>query len=193
GLWGERAWGFIDGPLEGTREFFSAVDYDRYVSYAPWIHAAVSFQRFTGQRVLELGCGMGTDLAQFAKGGSRVIGVDLTPRHLRIAADRMRHERIEGPLIRADVEWLPFRDGCVDVVYSFGVLHHTPDIATALGESWRVLRPGGRIILALYNRNSLFFWYWLVCRADGLVRYGYRRHVAMIEKGASDAVPLVRV
>src|SRR5262249_20015611 len=38
-----------------------------------------------------------------------------------------------------------------------------------------------------------FFWYWLVCRADGLVRYGYRRHVAMIERGASDAVPLVRV
>jgi ubiquinone/menaquinone biosynthesis C-methylase UbiE len=119
---------------------------------------AIGFDRHPGRRLLEIGFGTGTDLLQFAKGGARVTGVDLTPRSIDIAQRRFEVYGLEGQFLIGDGEYLSFPDESFDVVYSFGVLHHTPDTARAIREVHRVLRPGGEAIVMLYNKSSLAYW-----------------------------------
>ena len=113
-----------------------------------------------------------------------------------------RRFEIEGLVtrpVRGDAETLPFSDRSFDVVYSYGVLHHTPRTQEAIDEIRRVLRPGGLAIVGLYHKHSAFYW---ICTMllrgvirGGLWRKGYRRLLADIEHRSadSDAVPLVKV
>ena len=88
--WSEDPCGAIYGREQefGTREFFDAVEQHRYAEYAPWMPKVMGFNDFAGARLLEVGCGMGTDLLQFARGGAKVTGVDLTPRSMLASARR---------------------------------------------------------------------------------------------------------
>src|SRR5437899_6789299 len=142
----------------GTREFFYEVERHRYQEYAPWMPALMGFDQFAGQRLLEVGCGMGTDLLQFARGGAKVTGVDLTPRSIEISRRHLLVYDQCGDFAITDAERLPFADESFDVVYSNGVLHHTPDTAGAVREIHRVLTPGGLARVMLYHRRSFAFW-----------------------------------
>lgn len=142
----------------GTPAYFDAIAHERYNVYAPWMTEVIGFDRFAGRRLLEVGFGTGTDLLQFARGGASVTGVDLTPRSIDIAQRRFNVYGLEGQFLIGDGEYLSFPDQSFDVVYSFGVLHHTPDTARAIREVHRVLRPGGEAIVMLYNRSSLAYW-----------------------------------
>jgi len=183
----------------GSRAFFRGIEDHRYDVYAPWLKEAVGFQSFAGRRVLEIGPGLGTDHAQFARAGARLYAIDLTATHLALTRQRFALETLETRLARADAELLPFVDASFDVVYSFGVLHHTPDTQKAVEEARRVLRPGGLAIISLYHRHSAFHWIATVlCRGirrGELWTRGYRRLLADIEHGARDsgAEPLVKV
>jgi SAM-dependent methyltransferase len=148
----------------GTREFFDEVERYRYREYAPWMPRLMGFDQFRDARLLEIGCGMGTDLLQFARGGAHCVGVDLTPRSVEITRHRFRLYGASGAFMISDGEHLPFSDRSFDVVYSNGVLHHTPDTAGAIGEVHRVLRPGGVAKVMLYHRNSLNYWFEIVIR-----------------------------
>ena len=198
-LWEADPCGLPAGEIsENTPEFFAAVDGERYGRYAPWLPDAIGFSQFAGQRVLEVGCGMGSDLAQFWRGGAVALGIDLVPRHLNIAKRRVVYEGSPVRLARSDAEQLPFKDSSVDAVYSFGVLHHTPHIEVAIDEIWRVLKPGGLAIIGLYHRNSVFYWFFTIflrgILKGVLFRRGYRRLLADIESHRhSDALPLVQV
>jgi SAM-dependent methyltransferase len=148
----------------GTREFFDAVERHRYQEYAPWMPAVMGFNDFPGKRLLEVGCGMGTDLLQFARGGAAVTGIDLTPRSIEISRQHLRLYDQRGDFANADCERLPFADQSFDVVYSNGVIHHTPDTVAAVQEIHRVLRPGGTARVMLYHRGSLAYWLQLFFR-----------------------------
>jgi SAM-dependent methyltransferase len=148
----------------GTREFFDAIERHRYSEYAPWMPQVMGFDQFRGARLLEIGCGMGTDLLQFARGGARCTGVDLTPRSVEITRRRFALYGLSGAFMITDGERLPFASESFDVVYSNGVLHHTPDTAGAIREVHRVLRPGGTAKVMLYHRNSLNYWFEIVLR-----------------------------
>ncbi|MCS7177282.1 MAG: class I SAM-dependent methyltransferase [Candidatus Kapabacteria bacterium] len=141
----------------GTSEFFTEVERFRY-AVQPFMHRLIGFHRYAGKRVLEIGCGLGTDLLQFARGGATVTGIDLSPQSVELARQHFELRGQEGTFLVADVEQLPFPDNTFDVVYSFGVLHHTPNIQHALAEIYRVLVPGGEVILMLYHRHSLHVW-----------------------------------
>jgi SAM-dependent methyltransferase len=147
-----------------TREFFDAVERHRYHEYAPWMPHVMGFDQFAGKRLLEVGCGMGTDLLQFARGGARVTGVDLTPRSIETSRKHLQLYDRTGDFAITDAETLPFADKSFDVVYSNGVLHHTPDTAGAVREIHRVLRPGGLARVMLYHRNSWNYWFDIVAR-----------------------------
>lgn len=153
----------------GTREFFDTVERHRYTEYAPWMADVMGFDDFAGKRLLEVGCGMGTDLLQFARGGARVTGVDLTPRSIEISRHHLTLYEQRGDFAVTDAEKLPFEDESFDVVYSNGVLHHTPDTAGAVREIHRVLRPGGLARVMLYHRNSWNYWFEIVLHR-GLLR-----------------------
>src|SRR5438132_9591777 len=126
---------FSDAEM-GTREFFERVEAHRYSK--EWhIPGAANFSSATGLRVLEIGCGMGTDGAQFAKAGADYTGVDLTEAAIDLARKRFAVSGLKGEFCVSDAEKLDFADGSFDVVYSHGVLHHTPDIAAAVDEIHR--------------------------------------------------------
>jgi SAM-dependent methyltransferase len=143
---------FNDAEM-GTREFFQRVEAHRYAK--EWhIPAAADFASARGLRVLEIGCGLGTDGAQFAAAGADYTGVDLTEAATELARKRFQLFDLRGEFRVADAENLDFADESFDLIYSHGVLHHTPDTARAVHEIHRVLRPGGRAIVMLYHRDS---------------------------------------
>jgi len=125
---------------------------DTRYSWYPWLYEAAEFRRHQGEDVLEIGCGTGCDLLQFARHGARAMGVDVTPEHLRLARERVagRAEVREG-----DATALPFPDQSFDYVYSHGVLHHIDQPRKVVEEIFRVLRPGGRFNVQVYA-----FWSW---------------------------------
>jgi SAM-dependent methyltransferase len=156
-FWQEHPCGtkFADAA-EGSRRFFELVEQHRYQK--EWhIPTAADFQSSSGLRVLEIGCGLGTDGAQFAKAGADYTGVDLTEAAVELARKRFELFDLPGKFRTADAEQLDFPDESFDVVYSHGVLHHTPDIHSAVREIRRVLRPGGEARVMLYHRDSYNF------------------------------------
>jgi len=143
---------FSDAEM-GTPEFFERVEAHRYTK--EWhIPEAADFAGARGLRVLEIGCGMGTDGAQFAQAGAHYTGIDLTEAAIELARKRFELSGLEGEFRVADAEHLDFADNSFDRVYSHGVLHHTPDTARAVAEIHRVLKPGGRAAVMLYHRGS---------------------------------------
>lgn len=183
----------------GTREFFDEIERHRYSEYGGWMPRLMGFQNFRDARLLEVGCGMGTDLLQFSRGGARCVGIDLTPRSIEITQHRFNLYDADGAFMISDGEHLPFRDESFDVVYSNGVLHHTPDTEGAIREVHRVLRPGGVAKVMLYHRNSLNYWIEIVLRRGVLGAEFLRGRSSeeimsrVIEFSDHEARPLVKV
>lgn len=137
----------------GTRRFYELVEAHRYTK--EWhIPIAADFTSARGLKVLEIGCGLGTDGAQFAEAGADYTGVDLTNAAVDLARKRFELFGLAGKIQTADAEKLDFPSESFDLVYSHGVLHHTPETAKAISEIHRVLRPGGRAVVMLYHRDS---------------------------------------
>jgi SAM-dependent methyltransferase len=153
-FWQEHPCGtkFADAQ-PGSRRFYELVEAHRYEK--EWhIPAAAGFTNSKDLDVLEIGCGLGTDGAQFAQAGANYTGIDLTEAAVDLARRRFELFNLPGKFRVADAEQLDFPDNSFDLVYSHGVLHHTPDTAAAVREIHRVLRPGGRAVVMLYHRDS---------------------------------------
>lgn len=137
----------------GSREFFADLDEYRFdkLRYLPEL---VDFAGFRGQRLLEIGCGIGTDLARFARGGAEVTGLDLSQTAIDLAGRNFAHLGLTGDLRVADGEHLPFPDASFDVVYGHGVLQYAAAPERIIAEAHRVLKPGGQGIFMVYNRIS---------------------------------------
>jgi SAM-dependent methyltransferase len=140
---------------EGTSEFFAEVERTR-TELEPFIDHYARFDETRGHDVLEIGVGLGTDFIRFARAGARLTGVDLTERAVDLVRRRLDLEGLDATLLVADAEALPFEDAGFDTVYSWGVLHHTPDPPAAIREAIRVTRPGGRVCVMLYASRSWF-------------------------------------
>jgi len=178
----------------GTPESFAQVEAYRYADQ-PWMHETFRFERFAGQRVLEIGVGLGTDHLQFARAGAKMTGIDLTDRCIDLTRRRFEQEGLHSDLRIMDAEALEFDDDAFDVVYSFGVLHHIPSTEHAFREVRRVLRPGGVFLGALYSRESYFY---ARVRLERLLRAEWRHEsledrLSRIEYSTSDAKPYVRL
>jgi ubiquinone/menaquinone biosynthesis C-methylase UbiE len=143
---------FADGQ-PGTLAFYRTLDEHRYRVH-PKLLSAVGFEKTNGLRVLEIGCGCGSEAERFARAGAHYTAVDLTNAALNLTKERFRLFGLQGKFMQGDAENLPFADGSFDFVYSHGVLHHTPDTAQAIREVYRVLSPGGRAAIMLYHRDS---------------------------------------
>jgi ubiquinone/menaquinone biosynthesis C-methylase UbiE len=137
-----------------TFKYFEAIS-ERRNKLEPFIADYAQFNRWAGKRVLEVGCGAGSDLLRFAKVGALITGVDLSPRSASLAKTRLRLYNCAGSVLVADAEQLPFKTDSFDLVYSWGVLHHTPDTERAIKEVHRLTKPGGSICIMLYHRHSL--------------------------------------
>ena len=128
-----------------------------------YMYESFGFQDFKGQRVLEVGCGSGLDAIEFAKNGAIVTAVDITDN----AIQQTMQNSIEAgvsitvmPTLQS--QFLPFPNDSFDLVYSFGVLHHIPDVEVMLQEIRRVLKPCGKFMGMVYNKDSLLFAYSII-------------------------------
>ena len=154
--WNERIHDLemTDQPV-WTLGFFDDLDEYRFdkLRYLPRL---VEFDGYRDRRLLEVGCGIGTDLVRFARGGARVTGVDLAQRSIELAtANFALHGLGERADLRvANGEALPFADDSFEVVYGHGVLQYTADARRMIDECRRVLAPGGEAIFMVYNRVS---------------------------------------
>lgn len=164
----------------GSREFYDAAEALRYEYHyhLPPLFDKVA-REYPGGKLLEVGCSMGNDTIQFARRGMQVTGVDLTEAAIELIRKRFEMYSESGDFRVADAENLPFDDDSFDVVYSFGVLHHTPDTAGAIEEVRRVLRPGGTAYIMLYNTRSLN---WLAHKLTGVPYDGSKQDPCPVEK-----------
>ena len=144
-----------------SREAYLAQSRKRY-ALEPYIEQFADFGSAKGKRVLEVGVGLGADHQRFAAAGAELSGVDLTPRAIEHTRRRFLALGLDSKLSVGDAENLGFGDGTFDIVYSWGVLHHSPDTPKALFEVWRVLRPGGIAKIMIYHKWSLVgYMLWL--------------------------------
>jgi ubiquinone/menaquinone biosynthesis C-methylase UbiE len=136
-------------------------------------------KQYPNGHLLEVGCSMGTDLLQLARLGFQVTGIDLTTAGIKLAQQRFTMYGLTADLHVDDAENLSFDNETFDVVYSFGVLHHTPNTEESVKEIWRVLRKGGTAVVMLYHRHSLNY---VAHQLTGIPADGSR----------SDPVPIAR-
>ncbi len=138
----------------GTREWYARIEEHRY-SLEPFIHSLAQFPRHHGKRLLEVGVGAGTDHLQWARAGAECHGVDLTDAAIQTTREHLGLYGFRSDLQRIDAELLPFQDQTFDVVYSWGVIHHTENPERIVREIHRVLRPEGLFIGMMYGRHSV--------------------------------------
>ena len=121
----------------------------------PYIADFARFEEARGSVVLEIGVGLGADHQKFAQAGAQLHGIDLTQRAVDHTRTRLAQFGVSSDLMVGDAENLAFPDGTFDLVYSWGVLHHSPDTPKAIGEVHRVLRAGGAARIMIYHKWSL--------------------------------------
>lgn len=137
-----------------SRESYEAHSAMRY-RLEPEILAFARFGDAAGKDVLEIGVGLGADHANFAKHGARLTGIDLTDRAIEHTKRRLEKFGLKSNLAIGDAENLPFRSASFDMVYSWGVLHHSPNTKISIEEVHRVLRPGGVAKIMIYHKYSM--------------------------------------
>ncbi len=153
----ELAQRYIKGEKFLSPEYCAAALSHRYGLY-PFIPEFAQFERWAGKRVLEVGCGQGADLSQFALAGAETFGCDLTAKHCRISRDFVCAAGGHAAVVQADARALPYPSNAFDLVYSFGVLLLVPDLERAVAEIHRVLKPGGTVAVMFYNRQSIHYF-----------------------------------
>jgi 2-polyprenyl-3-methyl-5-hydroxy-6-metoxy-1,4-benzoquinol methylase len=156
--WDHRPCNVRHSPLTiGTREYFDAVEERKYFveSHIPGF---ADFEGNRGKKVLEIGCGMGTDTMNFARHGCNITAVDLSSASLDLARKRAEVYGLQSQIIfvNANAEELskhvpvePY-----DLIYSFGVIQHSPNPRAIVEEILKYTRPGTEVKMMLYHRFS---------------------------------------
>lgn len=147
-----------DFYAEIDRRFFSAV-----ALYAPckgipfdWL---IDFDSLPMKNVLEIGVGSGSHAQLLAAHAKSFVGIDLTEYAVRSTSERMRVFGLSGTIMQMDAEQLQFPDNSFDLIWTWGVIHHSANTRKVLEEMHRVLRPGGEALVMVYHRT---FWEYYV-------------------------------
>ena len=143
----------ISTAQPGTPQFFADLDQYHFEKLHHLLRL-IDFDAYRGKRVLDVGCGAGTDLARFARGGALVTGVDISTAAIELARKNFEQQGLQADLRVADGEQLPFDANTFDLVFAHGVIQYTPSTQQIVDECRRVLKPGGEAIFQVYNRVS---------------------------------------
>ncbi|HYG74489.1 MAG TPA: class I SAM-dependent methyltransferase [Planctomycetota bacterium] len=198
-VWGATPAGSAHAPefQPGTRDFFERVIAKRSTEELPFLYEVVPFASFAGKRVLELGCGAGYDAYEICRNKAVYTGIDLTPQNIERTRKHLELFGYTPTVQHGDAENLTFGDAQFDIIFSNGVLHHTPDMEKSFREACRVTKPGGEFWVILYHKHSIFYWLsmflWdhILCR--GYKERTFAERMSMIEGSTSGKFPLVNV
>ena len=155
--WQAQPCGTRELPAADRRAFFRQLEQERY-EVEPYLKGFAQFQRGKDLRLLEIGVGAGTDFINWVRHGAHATGLDLTEQGVALTRERLALEGLSAQVQVGDAENLPFPDASFDLVFSYGVLHHSPDTPKAIAEVLRVLVPGGRALIMIYHVPSWTGW-----------------------------------
>ncbi|MFZ0686716.1 MAG: class I SAM-dependent methyltransferase [Terriglobales bacterium] len=151
---------------EFSKEFFTEIDrrfFDAVELYAPckkipfdWL---IDFDTLKTKDVLEIGVGNGSHAQLLAERAKSFSGIDLTEYAVKSTTERIRVFELGGKVLRMDAEQMQFPDSSFDLIWTWGVIHHSANTRKILEEMHRVLRPGGEAIVMVYHRT---FWEYYV-------------------------------
>jgi SAM-dependent methyltransferase len=160
--WNNRPCNIRHSNLEvGTKEYFEEVSKRKYLveSHIPGF---AEFEKYNNKRVLEVGCGIGTAAHSFIENGAHYEGIDISEKSIEVAKQRLQIFQLKGNVYVENIEniseFQSANQASYDLVYSFGVLHHTPNMELALDNIWNLLKEGGEFKLMLYAKNSLKYF-----------------------------------
>ncbi len=146
---------FLEAFPQNAEQFWSASEFRyKYHYYRPLLFDRIA-KEHPGAHLLEIGCGMGDDTSQWATRNMQVTALDLTEPAVECTRMRLKTCGLDAEVKTGNAENLDFPNSTFDIVYSFGVLHHSPDTPQTIREVRRVLKPGGLALIMLYNRRSL--------------------------------------
>ncbi|UOD35539.1 class I SAM-dependent methyltransferase [Deferribacteraceae bacterium V6Fe1] len=139
----------------GTKEYFDEVEKRKYF-VEPHIPKFADFGKWKNKKVLEIGCGIGTDSINFAKNGAKLTCVELSEESLKLCIKRFDVYGLNAEFYLGNCEelssFLPIQK--YDLIYSFGVLHHTPNIKKAIHEIKKYMDSNSELRIMLYAKNS---------------------------------------
>ncbi|HZL56305.1 MAG TPA: class I SAM-dependent methyltransferase [Bryobacteraceae bacterium] len=154
-FWNAKSCGEVYAEGESQADKLKNQAKQRYI-IEPGIADFAGFAAGRDKDILEIGVGMGADHLEWAKAGPKSLtGIDLTERAIQFTKNRLAYYGLSSDLRVADAEKLPFADDSFDIVYAYGVLHHSPDTTKAIREVYRVLRPGGAAKIMIYHSHAV--------------------------------------
>jgi ubiquinone/menaquinone biosynthesis C-methylase UbiE len=163
-FWSENPMSYFIDASQMTRERFEEVDRKFYTKSVPCYTppGGIVYSRYidykseiAGKKVLEIGYGLGTMQQAFYDNGGDVHGIDLSTAHYQAAQARMQLFDFKTNAVCDNAERLPFPDDTFDFVFSHGVIHHTPKTEEVVDEIYRVLKPGGKVLVMVYHWDSM--------------------------------------
>lgn len=152
-------WTFNDKPEVP----FAEIREMRY-DYHAYMHDVLPFSEMRDKTVVEVGAGAGVDAIEFARFGANVIAIEPTENGVETTREHADEAGVEIDVYQAGGEDMPLNDDVADLVYSFGVLHHIPDITPVMEEITRVMKPDGEFVGMVYNQDSLLNAYSIIYR-----------------------------
>jgi 2-polyprenyl-3-methyl-5-hydroxy-6-metoxy-1,4-benzoquinol methylase len=175
----------------GTKKYFDEVEARKYL-VEPHIPGFAQFGRWQGKKVLEIGCGIGTDTINFARHGAQVTAVDVSEKSLEIARGRSAIYGVQDKVkfFRGNAEELSrfVPVDAYDLIYSFGVIHHTPHPERILKQLRQYSRPGTTVKIMLYHRRSWkVFW---ILLAEGKGQFWNLRELVARNSEAQTGCPI---
>jgi len=199
--------GGIPGTVEGgyqsgrvskqslSKEWFLQGDTVRYEQY-PNLQLFADFENFRGCRVLDIGPGRGQDAHNYIRAGAKVSILEYASQGVDIVRERLRVFGLASCLIQGDVTAIPYRDQTFDLVYSYGVLHHVPDIEKAISEVYRVLKPGGTAKIMVYHKGYFYykdmFLKWFILKGN-FFKYSWPEYIKIAMEQRAGPCPVVQI
>lgn len=156
-FWNDHPCGSDNSFNENKYNYFQEIELHRYSKIKSILEMG-DFDKYKGMKVLEIGCGVGTDGKQFAKNGTLYTGINLDENSANLAHDNFTEFKLEGKIYQMNAESLEFEDETFDHIYSHGVIHHSPNTGEIVKEMFRVLKPGGTVNVMIYNKSSINYY-----------------------------------
>lgn len=189
GIPGTVEGGYQSGKISseyGNADWYKQGDNIRYLQYKA-LEGFCEFEKYKGKKVLDIGPGRGQESHNFVNNGAEVSILEYAGQGVEIVNKRLDCFGLDADLIQADAVSIPYADNVFDLVFSYGVLHHIPDMKRSVSEILRVLKPGGIAKIMVYHKGYFYykdmFFKWYILKGN-FIRYTWNEYkkIAMEQK-----------